>query len=145
MLPLLQNSSSDSSVCGVGVAACVGAAIAAAAAAEQQYCCAGCCYHCTTAGRNTVAPLLLQLLSSLTTIRVLVGTKNSCLVGFYSRNSTKSTVKPNTTIHKHYHHGGAICSSFGMGSMDPPDRTRVTSSEGVGRGGGGSDLIKSIK
>jgi hypothetical protein len=25
-----------------------------------------------------------------------------------------------------------------VGSMDPPDRTRVTSSEGVGRGGGGS-------
>jgi hypothetical protein len=28
--------------------------------------------------------------------------------------------------------------------MDPPDRTRVTSSEGVGRGGGVSVLIKSI-
>jgi len=36
--------------------------------------------------------------NSLTTIRVLEGTKNSRLVGFYSRNSTKSTVNPNTTI-----------------------------------------------
>jgi hypothetical protein len=55
---------------------------------------------------------------------------------FYCRNSTKSTVNPNTTIHKHYHHGGAVCPSFGVGSMDPPDRTRRPSSEGVGRGGG---------
>jgi hypothetical protein len=31
-------------------------------------------------------------------IRVLAGTKNSRPVGFYSRNSTKSTVNPNTTI-----------------------------------------------
>jgi hypothetical protein len=31
-----------------------------------------------------------------------------------------------------------------VGSMDTPDRTRVTSSEGVGRGGGGSDITKSI-
>jgi hypothetical protein len=36
--------------------------------------------------------------NSLTAIRVLAGTKNSCPVGFYSRNSTKSTVNPNTTI-----------------------------------------------
>jgi len=26
-----------------------------------------------------------------------------------------------------------------VGCMDPPDRTRVNSSEGVGRGGGGSE------
>jgi hypothetical protein len=31
-----------------------------------------------------------------------------------------------------------------VGSMDPPDRTRLTSSEGVGQGGGGSDITKSI-
>jgi hypothetical protein len=37
-------------------------------------------------------------INSLTAIRVLVGTKNSRPVGFYSRNSTKSTVNPNTTI-----------------------------------------------
>jgi len=33
--------------------------------------------------------------------------------------------------HKHHHHGGAVCPSYGMGSMDTPDRTSVTSSEGV--------------
>jgi len=67
----------------------------------------------------------------LTAISVLAGTKNSRPVGFYSRNSTKSNVNPNTTIHKYDHHGGAVCPSYGMGSMDTPDRTRVTSSEGV--------------
>jgi hypothetical protein len=79
------------------------------------------------------------IFNSITAIRVLVGTKNSRPVGFYSRNSTKSTVNPNTTIHKHYHHGGAVCPSFGVGSMDPPDRTRRPSSEGVGRGSGRSE------
>ena len=79
---------------------------------------------------------VIDAINSLTAIRVLVGTKNSRPVGFYSRNSTKSTVNPNTTIHKYDTHGGAVCHSFGMGSMDPPDRTRVTSSKGV-RGGGG--------
>jgi hypothetical protein len=33
-----------------------------------------------------------------TAIKVRAGTKNSRPVGFYSRNSTKSTVNPNTTI-----------------------------------------------
>jgi len=37
-------------------------------------------------------------INSLTAIRVLVGTKNSRPVGFYSRNSMKSTVNPNTTF-----------------------------------------------
>jgi hypothetical protein len=78
-------------------------------------------------------------LNSLTAIRVLVGTKNSRPVGFYSRNSTKSTVNPNTTIHKYDHHGGAVCPSYGVGSMDPPNRTRRPSSKGVGRGGGRSE------
>ncbi len=73
-------------------------------------------------------------INSLTAIRVLAGTKNSHPVGFHSRNSTKSTVNPNTTIHKYYHHGGAVRPSFGVGSMDPLDRTRRPSSEGVGRG-----------
>jgi hypothetical protein len=36
--------------------------------------------------------------NSLTAIRVLAGTKNSRPLGFYSRNSTKSTVNHNTTI-----------------------------------------------
>ena len=49
--------------------------------------------------------------NSLTAIRVLAGTKNSRPIGFYSRNSTKSTVNPNTTIHKYDHHGGAVCHS----------------------------------
>ena len=79
--------------------------------------------------------------NSLTAIRVLAGTTNSRPVGFYSRNSTKSTVNPNTTIHNHYHHGGAVRPSFGMGSMDPPDHTRRPSSEGVGRGDGGKRII----
>jgi hypothetical protein len=49
----------------------------------------------------------------LTAIRVLAGTKNSRPVGFNSRNITKSTVNPNTTIHKYDHHGGAgaVCHS----------------------------------
>ena len=80
-------------------------------------------------------------INSLTAIRVLAGTKNSRPVGFYSRNSTKSIVNPNTTIHKHYHHGGAVCHSYGVGSMDPPDRTRRPSSEGVSRGGWSKRII----
>ncbi len=40
----------------------------------------------------------------------------------------------NTTINKHHHHGGAVCPSYGVGSMDPPNLTQVTSSEGVGQG-----------
>jgi hypothetical protein len=39
----------------------------------------------------------------------------------------------NTTIHKDYHHGGAVCPSYDMGSMDPPDLTLVTSLERVGQ------------
>ena len=70
--------------------------------------------------------------------------KNSRPVGFYSRNSTKSTVNPNTTVNEHYHHGGAVRPSFGVESMDPPDRTHLPSSEGVGRGGGRSKLLKSL-
>jgi hypothetical protein len=37
----------------------------------------------------------------------------------------------NTTIHKHHHHGGAVCPSYGVGSMDPPDLTVIASLEGV--------------
>jgi hypothetical protein len=40
----------------------------------------------------------------------------------------------NTTIHKHHHHGGAVRPSYGMGLMDPPDLTQVTSSKEVGQG-----------
>ena len=35
--------------------------------------------------------------------------------------------------HKHHHHGGAICPSYGMVSLDTPNRTRATSPEGVGQ------------
>jgi len=77
----------------------------------------------------------VRAINSLTAIRVLAGTKNSRPVGFYSRNSTKSTLNHKHNNPQHYHHGGAVCPSYGVGSMDPPDRTRVTSSEGVGRGG----------
>ena len=35
--------------------------------------------------------------------------------------------------HKHHHHGGAVCPSYGMVTMDRPDRMQVTPSEGVGQ------------
>ena len=79
------------------------------------------------------------MITSLTAIRVLAGTKYSRPVGFYSRNSTKSTVNYKHNNHKHHHHGGAVCPSYGVGSMDPPDWTRRPSSEGDGRGGGRSE------
>ena len=79
------------------------------------------------------------VINSLTAIRVLAGTKNSRPVGFYSRNSTKSTFNHKHNNPQHYHHGGAVCPFYGVGYMDPPDQTRVNSSEGVGRGGGRSE------
>ncbi len=36
--------------------------------------------------------------------------------------------------HKHLHHGGAVCPSYGVVSMETPDWMLVTSSEGVGQG-----------
>ena len=66
---------------------------------------------------------ILDDVNSLTAIRVLAGTKNSRPVGFYSRKS------PTQQSHKYDHRGGAVRPSYGVGSMDPPDRTRVTSSE----------------
>jgi hypothetical protein len=39
----------------------------------------------------------------------------------------------NTTIRKHHHHGGAICPSYNVGYMDPPDLMVVTSLKGVGQ------------
>ena len=35
--------------------------------------------------------------------------------------------------HKHHHHGGAICPSYCVVSLDTPDWTRATSLEGVGQ------------
>ena len=40
----------------------------------------------------------------------------------------------NSVIHKHHHYGGAVCPSYGLGSMDPPNPLQVTSSEWVGQG-----------
>ncbi len=40
----------------------------------------------------------------------------------------------NTTINKHHHHAGAIHPSYGLGLMDPPDPTQVTSSKEVSQG-----------
>jgi len=85
-----------------------------------------------------------KAVNSLTAKSCYGGEKHRNPVGFYSRNSTESTLQHKHNNHKHHHHGGAVCPSFGMGSMDPPGRTRVTSSEGVGRGGSVSVLIKSI-
>ena len=72
--------------------------------------------------------------NSLTAKSVLAGTKTSRPVGFYSRNNMESTLHHKHNNPQHYHHGGAVHPSFGVGSMDPPDRTRRPSSEGVGGG-----------
>jgi len=81
----------------------------------------------------------LKHLNSLTAKSCYGGEKLRNPVGFYSRNSTESTLQHKHNYHKHHHHGGAVCPSYGVGSMDTPDRTRVTSSEGVGREGGRSE------
>ena len=62
------------------------------------------------------------------------GEKHLNPVGFYSRNSTESTLHHKHNNHKYHHHGGAVCPSYGVGSMDPPDRTHVTPCGGVGQG-----------
>ena len=110
------------------------------AATTAPFCCAwdGCGAQFVLTSQHDGKAIYDQLVNSLTAKFVPVGTKNSRPVGFYGRNSTKSTLHHKHNNHKHHHHGGAVCPSYGMGSMDPPDRTRVTSSEGVGRGGGGS-------
>jgi len=78
-------------------------------------------------------------LNSLTAKSCYGGEKHQNPVGFYSGNSTESTLQHKHNNHKHHHHGGAVCPSYSVGSMDTPDRTRVTSSEGVGREGGRSE------
>ena len=57
----------------------------------------------------------------------------------------KSPSTPPHQSHKHHHHGGAVCPSYGVVSMDTPDRTRVTYSKGVGREHLGGVLYKSTK
>jgi hypothetical protein len=39
-----------------------------------------------------------------------------------------------TTIPKRHHHGGAVCPSYGVRLLDPPNLTQVTSFVGVGQG-----------
>ncbi len=39
----------------------------------------------------------------------------------------------NTMIHKHHHHGGVVCPSYDVGSMDLPDLMVLSSLEGVGQ------------
>jgi hypothetical protein len=51
-----------------------------------------------TTGGNAFSSGFGCSVNSLTSICLRAGTKNSRPVGFYSRNSTKSTVNPNTTI-----------------------------------------------
>ena len=84
--------------------------------------------------KKVVADMRPQRLNSKTAKFCYGGEKLRNLVGFYSRNSTESTLQCKHNNHKHHHHGGAVCPSYGVGSMDTPDRTRVTSSKGVGRG-----------
>jgi hypothetical protein len=78
-----------------------------------------------------------SIINSLPAKSCYGGEKHQNPVGFYCRNSTESTVHHKHNYPQHHHHGGAVCPSYGMGSM-------VTSSEGFGRRGGVSVLIKSI-
>jgi hypothetical protein len=69
-----------------------------------------------------------------TTIKVRAGTKKLpprrfSTVGIVPELRRSPTQPP----HKHHHHGGAVCPSYGVVSLDAPDRTRATSSEGVGQ------------
>ena len=44
----------------------------------------------------------------------------------------KVPLTPTQLSHKHHHHGGAVCPSYGVGSMDPLNLMQVTSLKGVG-------------
>jgi hypothetical protein len=61
-------------------------------------------------------------LNSLAPIRVWAGMKNSQ----YCR-------PKHNYSHKQHHHCGAVCPSYGVVSLDTPDRMRATSSERVGQ------------
>ncbi len=47
---------------------------------------------------------------------------------FFVPARTKSTVNYKHNNHKHHHHGGAVCPSYGVGSMDTPGRMSRPSS-----------------
>ncbi len=72
-------------------------------------------------------------LNSLTAKSCYGGEKHLNPVGFYSRNSTESTLQHKHNNHKHHHHSGAVCPSYGVGPMDTPDPTQETSLEVVGQ------------
>jgi hypothetical protein len=57
----------------------------------------------------------------------------------------KSPSTPPQQSHNDHHHGSAVCSYYGVVSVDTPDRMRVTYSKGVGRECLGGVLYKSIK
>ena len=61
--------------------------------------------------------MMSQEVNSLTAKSCYGGEKHRNPVGFYSRNSTKSTLQHKYNYHIHHHHGGAVCPSFGVGSM----------------------------
>ena len=88
--------------------------------------------------------IISLILNSLPAKSCYGGEKHQNPIGFYCRNSTESTVHHKHNNPQHHHHGGAVCPSYGMGSMDSSDRTRVTSFEGFGWRGGVSVLINSI-
>ena len=82
-----------------------------------------------------VRPMCYKVLfNSLTAKSCYGGEKHRNPVGFYSRNSTESNLHHKHNNPQHYHHGGAVCPFYGVGYMDPPNRTRVNSSKGSGGG-----------
>jgi hypothetical protein len=74
------------------------------------------------------------VVNSFTTIRFWQEQKTSAPYDFYGRKVQKVPSTTNTTIHKHHHHGGAVCPSYGVGSIDLPTSTDGWPSEGFGQG-----------
>ncbi len=73
-------------------------------------------------------------MKSINSMRVRAGTNNTRPVGFLRQEQTERVLQTRTQLtHKHRHHGGAVCPSYGVVSLDTPDRTQATSSEGVGQ------------
>jgi len=46
----------------------------------------------------------------------------------------KVPLTPTQLSNKHHHHGGAVCPSYGMGSMDLPGLTQVPLLKGSAKG-----------
>jgi hypothetical protein len=64
-----------------------------------------------------VVVVLAFFLNSLTAKSCYGGEKHQNPVGFYGGNSTESTLHKKQNNRKHHHHGGAVCPSYGVGSM----------------------------